>query len=1359
MFRILVSWLFVVAGWSLGAQDYQLLLRSGTEIPTANAAAYVQSAEIEADETFDGYYLRLVQFEELPTPALHRRIQAAGVRLLEYLPRNAYLVGLPEGFDVGRLLDWRVRHVRPVALPLKAAPRILSPQLPDYALRKGLVEARVRFPEYLRGERVRAALAARGVVVTKFNPYGRHVQVRFPVARVAEVAAWPFVQYLDLIPEPGQPEDLAGRALHRANQIDTDLPGPRQYDGTGVRVCVRDDGAVGPHIDFKGRLDQSFNLPSTGSHGDMVAGIATGGGNLDPDIRGAATGAYTYTLDYEADFGADATLTLVQEHDVVLTNSSYSDGCNAGYNFSSITVDGQVFDNGPLMHVFSAGNSNGNDCDYGAGDQWGNITGGHKQGKNVIATGNLDYQAVLRSSSSRGPAEDGRIKPDICSNGHNQLSTNPDNTYGTGGGTSAAAPGIMGTLAQLYQAYRELTGQPDPPAGLLKAILLNTAHDMGNAGPDFTYGWGRVDALAALETLEDQRYLAASITQGAVNTHPIEVPANVAELRVMTYWTDAPGSASITRALVNNLDTELTTPDAQTRLPLVLDPAPNSASLNSPAEEGYDALNNMEQVRVVAPAAGTYTLQVVGTEIPMAEQAYFVVYEFIGTDIEITHPIGGEHFLPGVEIPVHWNAYDNAGSFFVEYSLDNGATWLPAGSNVGADRRQVDFTMPYATTGVARVRITRDGQTTMNAAPFTIAPRPQNIGFPIVCPESATLSWDAVPGATAYDVFMLGATHMDSVGTTNTNSIELPIGSPLDENWFAVRARGGDADAPWIGQRSIAVRQPDGGLVNCPQTNDLAATGSSLATGSQLQVCGEAEQALVLEIANEGLETEPVLYASYQVAGTAVVTDTIDEALAPGASYTHTFSQLINLDQAHLELNIWVSTPLDSVAFNDTLSYALAVVLFDEAVPFDAVQLFESDDFQDGWSAFNPDGLFGWEISPADAGIIGSDGNPTRAAFVNNYSYSADEEEDYLTSTLYDLSNVEDPALAFDLAYSPFSANYNDALRVEISNDCGLTFTTIYEKAYLELQTTNGASTGLFIPEAADEWRRELVDVSAYAGTEVLVRFVNITGYGNTLLLDNINFVQLLPPTVTLNTASTTVCRNESIPVSVSIDGEASDFDWLFDAGTVNTSNATVIGANPRFLTTGTHTVQYIASNPAGADTATLVFEVLPDPTAAFDLATTDNISYDFTNTSSDYDEQLWNFGDGTLSAEANPSHTYTANGTYAVTLEVTNQCGTESTTETVVVDQLTHTRTPDGIGSAGISPNPSAGIFYLEVDHTEPLTLRYTLRDLRGRTVRGGTWAAPGRLSFDETTLSAGVYLLELRHDGGLKTLKVVIE
>ena len=105
----------------------------------------------------------------------------------------------------------------------------------------------------------------------------------------------------------------------------------------------------------------------------------------------------------------------------------------------------------------------GGNCQYGAGAGWGNVTGGYKQGKNVITCANLDALEVLDPSSSRGPAVDGRIKPDISSNGRDQISTAANNTYQVGGGTSAACPGIAGICAQLAQAYKELNSAADSP--------------------------------------------------------------------------------------------------------------------------------------------------------------------------------------------------------------------------------------------------------------------------------------------------------------------------------------------------------------------------------------------------------------------------------------------------------------------------------------------------------------------------------------------------------------------------------------------------------------------------------------------------------------------------------------------------------------------------------------------------------------------------------------------------------------------------------------------------------------------------------------------------------------------------------
>ena len=176
-------------------------------------------------------------------------------------------------------------------------------------------------------------------------------------------------------------------------------------------------------------------------------------------------------------------------------------------------MDNQIFNNPTVLHVFSCGNSGTSNCDYGAGSGWGNITGGHKQGKNVIATANLYFDGSLVNSSSRGPAYDGRIKPDIAANGV-QMSTDEDNDYLQFGGTSGASPGIAGVSAQLYQAYSEANGGTLPPSALIKATLLNTTNDAGNIGPDYKFGWGIVNGLRAGMLIEDGRHLTNTVSQG-----------------------------------------------------------------------------------------------------------------------------------------------------------------------------------------------------------------------------------------------------------------------------------------------------------------------------------------------------------------------------------------------------------------------------------------------------------------------------------------------------------------------------------------------------------------------------------------------------------------------------------------------------------------------------------------------------------------------------------------------------------------------------------------------------------------------------------------------------------------------------
>ena len=132
----------------------------------------------------------------------------------------------------------------------------------------------------------------------------------------------------------------------------------------------------------------------------------------------------------------------------------------------------------------------------------------------------------------------------------------------------------------------------------MKATLLNTAEDYGNIGPDFTYGWGRINAYRAVRTLEEKQYLDSTIIQGETHLHQIDVPANVKEMKVMIYWIDREALPSSSKALVNDIDLKITK-DGTDYFPWVLNSTPNSSSLSLPASTGYDHLNNVEQVTII----------------------------------------------------------------------------------------------------------------------------------------------------------------------------------------------------------------------------------------------------------------------------------------------------------------------------------------------------------------------------------------------------------------------------------------------------------------------------------------------------------------------------------------------------------------------------------------------------------------------------------------------------------------------------------------------------------------------------------------------------------------------------------------
>ncbi|MBD2481395.1 S8 family serine peptidase [Planktothrix sp. FACHB-1365] len=234
----------------------------------------------------------------------------------------------------------------------------------------------------------------------------------------------------------------------------------------------------------------------------------------------------------------------------------------------------------------------------------------------------------MSSFSSWGPTDDGRVKPDVVAAGTTLIPSDAaifsseadsDSSYGFMSGTSVATPNVTGTAALLIEHYQNLF-LGTPASATTKGLLIHTAFDAGNPGPDYRFGWGLVDAAAAANFLTN-----ASPSSGGTTDWLLEDRYSGTEqtftftsdgttpLKASLVWTD-PVNPSLpgiglddsTSVLMNDLDLRITGPDG-TSLPWTLDPSNPSANA---VQTTTNHVDNVEQVLINAPTPGEYTVHI-----------------------------------------------------------------------------------------------------------------------------------------------------------------------------------------------------------------------------------------------------------------------------------------------------------------------------------------------------------------------------------------------------------------------------------------------------------------------------------------------------------------------------------------------------------------------------------------------------------------------------------------------------------------------------------------------------------------------------------------------------------------------------
>lgn len=369
-----------------------------------------------------------------------------------------------------------------------------------------------------------------------------------------------------------------------------------------------------------------------------------------------------------------------------------------GYIEDSRDWDNIMFNAPNYLMVVAAGND-GNDNSANGAPLDGNSSydklSGHATSKNslVVANANdanIDSNGVLisvniNSSSSEGPTDDYRIKPDITGNGTSVYSTyeSSDTAYNSITGTSMASPNVAGTLLILQQHANNVRGS-FIKASTLKGIALHTADDAGANGPDAIYGWGLMNAKRAAEAItqngNESKIEELTLTNG--QSYQITVDSDgVNNLMASISWTDRAGTATTTAnsnnpVLVNDLDIRVSK-SGTTYTPWKL----TGVTTNGKGDNNVDPFEKVD----IANASGTYTITIShkGTLTGGSQNYSLIVTGLTGTPVVCNATIPSNTTIDGFgssTATVSWDAVPGS-SYDFRYRQTGTTSWTTSSEN------------------------------------------------------------------------------------------------------------------------------------------------------------------------------------------------------------------------------------------------------------------------------------------------------------------------------------------------------------------------------------------------------------------------------------------------------------------------------------------------------------------------------------------------------------------------------------------------------------------------------------------------------------------------------------------------------
>lgn len=599
------------------------------------------------------------------------------------------------------------------------------------------------------------------ILLLQQHKAGKIVSVYEPAQLVVVECTWRALE--DLLDSPlimavdekkkAREELLFGAVDYSANKISVIQDRFPLLNGSSVGISIKEQNFDTTDIDFKGRTIASiFSSPNISSHASIIGTIIGGAGNAWYNTKGAAWASYLSSANFQ---------NLLPEPDsyyrspaILVQNHSYGTGIENYYGLEATGYDASVINNPSLLHIFSAGNSGAATPATGnfAGiTGYSNLTGNFKQAKNIISVGHTDSFGIVLPASSKGPAFDGRVKPELVAFGED--------------GSSGAAALISGVAAVLHQSYKDRNNGLPAPASLIKAVLINSAEDAATNGIDYLSGYGSLNADKAVQTIIAGRYFQGTVSNNGQKQFSITIPAGIKQFKISLVWSDPPAISNSSKAIVNDLDMELVNlTDNSIWLPWVLNPAPNSTALQQEPVRKKDSLNVVEQITIDTPIAASYIITVKAAAIPSGTQDFSIAYQLDSADeFNWFFPTGSDHLTSGSSNIVRFESGFASQFGLLELSIDNGTSWQVVSYSVDLSKGFYRVSIPDIFSK-ALLRMSLNGQSfTTNT--FTISKRIlTTVGFN--CTDSFLFAWSRVPAASGYQIYQLNKQYLEPFLTT-----------------------------------------------------------------------------------------------------------------------------------------------------------------------------------------------------------------------------------------------------------------------------------------------------------------------------------------------------------------------------------------------------------------------------------------------------------------------------------------------------------------------------------------------------------------------------------------------------------------